>query len=237
MSEHSEFPTFEERLISLRTRVAQACDRADRLVSSVEWVAVSKNHPAESVELALEHGLTCFGESKVQEARTKIPSCPPRAIWHLIGHLQTNKARDAVRLFSMIQSVDSLKLARELQDQAEKQSRSSLPVLLEVNVAGESTKYGFSAKEVLTHLEELNDLDRLEIHGFMTIAPWSPDPERSRPFFQSLRETRDRCEQSMGVPFPVLSMGMSGDFETAIEEGSTMIRLGTALFGARPRTK
>lgn len=197
-------------------------------------MAVSKFHPPESIAAAAALGLTTFGESRVQEAKMKIPQCPGRLAWHLIGHLQSNKAKDAVALFPMIQSVDSLALAQELQRHAEKQSRR-VGILLEVNVAGEASKFGWRPEAVLADLEATNALSRLEIHGLMTIAPYATDPERVRPCFRRLRELRDRCAERLGAPLPVLSMGMSGDLEVAIEEGSTMVRVGTALFGERPR--
>ena len=218
----------------LLKRMETACARAERPLSDVLFLPVSKGHPPEAIAAAADLGLTVFGESKIQEARAKIPLSPSRLQWHMIGHLQTNKCRDAVQLFHMIQSVDSLHLAQELQKWADKLGRR-ISILLEVNVAGESAKYGFSPSALLSALAELNALPRLEIQGLMTIAPYSPTPERSRPFFRELRELREECSQRLGAPLAHLSMGMSGDFETAIEEGSTMIRIGTALFGARAR--
>jgi pyridoxal phosphate enzyme (YggS family) len=158
--------------------------------------------------------------------------CPSRLRWHLIGHLQSNKCRDAVHFFEMIQSVDSLGLAQELNKCCEK-SGKRMPILLEVNVAGEASKFGYKPEAVLRDLKALNDFKKLEIHGLMTIAPWTLEPEKVRPVFRRLRELKEQCEQELGIPLPHLSMGMSGDFEVAIEEGSTMIRLGTALFGDR----
>jgi pyridoxal phosphate enzyme (YggS family) len=219
----------------IQGRIAAACERAQRDPASVELMAVSKNHPPEAVSEAVCLGLTLFGESRVQEARVKIPECPGRARWHFIGHLQSNKSRDAVALFQRIESVDSIALARELQKQAEKQSRR-LPILLEVNVAGEASKFGWNPAAVLDALPELHSFSRLELQGLMTIAPYSTDPERVRPVFRRLRELRDAAADRLGTPLPVLSMGMSGDLEVAIEEGSTVVRIGTALFGERPKT-
>ena len=173
-----------------------------------------------------------FGESKVQEAKAKIPSCPGRLRWHLVGHLQSNKCRDAVGLFEMVQSVDSLHLAEELNKRAD-QAAKTLPVLLEVNAAGEASKFGYRPEQLLVDLARINALPRLEIHGLMTVPPWTPEPEKVRPVFRQLRELKVSCEQILGAPLPHLSMGMSGDFEAAIEEGSTMVRVGTALFGVR----
>jgi hypothetical protein len=148
----------------------------------------------------------------------------------MIGHLQSNKARDAVRWFEMIHSVDSLPLAEVIQSEAERAAKR-MPVLLEVNVAGEASKFGYAPARLLEELPALNALGRLELHGLMTMAPWSPDPERARPVFRRLRELRQECEQRLGAPLAHLSMGMSGDFESAIAEGATLVRIGTALFG------
>jgi len=213
-------------------RIQSACTRAQRDRNDVSLVAVTKGHPPETVRAAADLGHTLFGENKVQEAKAKIPLCPGRLQWHMIGHLQSNKCRDAVYFFQMIESVDSLELALELNKAADKWSKT-MPVLLEVNVVGEASKFGFSPEQVLAQLDELNSLRRLEIHGLMTIAPWSPEPEKVRPVFRQLREIKQDCEQRLGAPLQHLSMGMSGDFEVAIEEGATIIRLGTALFGPR----
>lgn len=219
-------------LAAIQDRIAKACERAGREPAEVEIVAVTKGHGPERVREALEAGLRLFGENRVQEAKAKIPLCPGQAEWHLIGHLQTNKARDAVRLFQMIHSVDSLRLARELQKQAEKEARN-LPVLIEVNVSGEASKFGYRPEQLLAELEALNDLPRLEWQGLMTMAPWTPEPEKVRPVFRRLRELKTECEQRLGVPLPHLSMGMSNDFEVAVEEGATLVRIGTALLGER----
>jgi hypothetical protein len=216
----------------VRERMAAACARAGRAPDSVRLLPVSKGQPPEVIAQASELGLGVFGENRVQEARAKIPLCPGRLRWQLIGHLQTNKCRDAVRLFELIHSVDSLHLAAELDRWAERAAKT-VPILLEVNVSGEGSKHGFSAEELLAGLEGINRLRRLEIQGLMTMAPWSPEPEKARPVFRRLRELRRECEGILGAPLAHLSMGMSGDFEVAIEEGATMVRVGTALFGER----
>lgn len=221
-----------ENIVALRTRMAQACERAGRSPANVQLIAVSKGQPAEAVEAAVQAGLKIFGESKVQEAKQKIPLCSGALTWHMIGHLQSNKCRDAVQLFALIQSVDSLHLAAELSRRCESAGRT-LPILLEVNVAGESSKFGYSPTQLLADLDALNALPRIEVHGLMTIAPYSPQAERARPYFRQLRELKQRCEDRLGAPLPHLSMGMSGDFEPAIEEGATIVRVGTALFGNR----
>jgi pyridoxal phosphate enzyme (YggS family) len=195
-------------------------------------VTVSKGHGSDAIRVAADLGLTLFGENRVQEAKVKIGQCPGRLQWHLIGHLQSNKCRDAVHFFGMIQSVDSLALAREINKFAEK-SAKTMPILLEVNVAGESSKFGYSPENLLLELREINALPKIEIHGLMTVAPWTQEAEKTRPVFRRLRELKKQCEEILGAPLPHLSMGMSGDFEVAVEEGATMIRIGSAILGPR----
>ena len=219
-------------LEQIKTRIAAACERAGRAVDSVSFQAVSKGQSPEAVQAAAQLGVNLFGENKVQEAKAKIPLCPGNLRWHMIGHLQSNKCRDAVQLFEMIQSVDSLALAQEIHKWADK-SAKTMPILLEINVAGESSKFGYGPQKLLGELKEINALGRIEIHGLMTIAPWAADAEKVRPVFRKLRELKEQCEQLLGAPLPHLSMGMSGDFETAIELGATIVRVGTALFGQR----
>lgn len=223
-----------DNLASIEQRISAACARAGRERSSVLLLAVSKGMPPELIREAADCGLAVFGESKVQEAKLKISMCPGRLRWQMIGHLQSNKCRDAVHCFEMIQSVDSLALAQEINKQADKQAKT-MPILLEVNLAGESTKFGFKAEEVLANLDAINALPKIEIHGLMMIAPWTPESEKVRPVFRQLRELKTRCEEQLGAPLPHLSMGMSGDFEVAIEEGATIVRVGTSLFGDRPK--
>jgi PLP dependent protein len=220
------------RLAQVQQRISLACERVGRDPAGMTLQAVSKFHPAESVNELHQLGVHCFGESRVQEARVKIPQCSGAIEWHLIGHLQSNKCKDAVSLFRMIESVDRLEIAREIQKHADSRGKT-MPVLLEVNVAGESSKFGWSPETLLREFLEVNSLDRLEIHGLMTIAPYTAQPERARPWFIKLRQLRDACADLLGAPLPVLSMGMSGDLEVAIEEGATIVRVGTALFGPR----
>jgi hypothetical protein len=223
-----------DNLSSIRQRIGAACARAGRATDSVTLLPVTKGQPPEAVRAAAELGLMLFGENKVQEARAKIPLCPGRLRWHLIGHLQTNKSRDAVELFEMIHSVDSLRLASEISKRAEAASKT-LPILLEVSVVGEASKFGYAPATLMAELGALGKLPRLEIQGLMTVPPWSEDAEKVRPVFRRMRELKEQCEQALGAPLPILSMGMSGDFEVAIEEGATLVRIGTALFGPRPR--
>ena len=218
----------------IRDRIAAACSRSGRATEGVTLLAVTKTQPPDLVNEAAALGLSLFGENKVQEAKNKIPLCSGKLSWHMIGHLQSNKAREAVSLFSMIQSVDSLHLADELNKRADQASKT-IPILLEVNIVGEASKFGYKPEQLLRELGALNDLSRLEVHGLMTVPPWTPMPERVRPVFRKLRELRTECEQILGAPLPHLSMGMTGDFEVAIEEGATIVRIGTALFGERPK--
>lgn len=221
--------SFTERLVRVEQRIAAACEKAGRPRAGVRLLAVSKTKPPEAVREAAECGLRLFGENRVQEAQAKIPLCPDGLEWHLIGHLQSNKAKVAAGLFQMIHSVDSLRLLEALDAHAE----TVLPVLLQVNVSGEAAKSGMKPDEVAGVIEAANRMRHCEVHGLMTIPPFTPDPEKARVHFAALRTLRIRLEQETGTPLPELSMGMSHDLEVAIEEGSTWVRIGTDLFGAR----
>jgi len=223
-------------LAGVQRRIEGACARAGREPRSVSVVAVTKSHPPEVVNEAAKLGLTLFGENKVQEAKAKIPLCSGKVRWHMIGHLQTNKCRDAVELFEMIQSVDSLHLAEEINKRAE-QAAKRIPILLEVNIAGEAQKFGYRPEQLLAELGQINSLSRLELQGLMTVPPWTSEPEKVRPVFRRLKQLKEQCEQVLAAALPHLSMGMTGDFEVAIEEGATMVRIGTALFGPRRGAK
>jgi len=207
-------------------RLSRACVRSGRSPDEVTMVAVTKTHDIATIRSAFECGLRHFGENRVQEAATKLPELDDirkYSVWHMIGHLQTNKVKTAIELFDIIQSVDSVRLAEALSRHA----RDPLRILLEVNIAGEETKGGFGPNELSRVVSEISRLPRLEIEGLMTIAPWVDDPEEVRPVFRRLKELRD----SLGLE--QLSMGMTDDFEVAIEEGATIIRVGRALFGER----
>ncbi len=221
--------TFADRLERVEQRIQAACDRAGRKRDGVTLLAVSKTKPPEAVREAAGCGLRLFGENKVQEAQHKIPMCPGGLEWHLIGHLQSNKAKVAANLFHMIHSVDSLKLLQALENHAAR----TLPVLLQVNIAGEAAKFGLKPEEVAGVIEAANRMAKCEVHGLMVIPPFSPDPEKTRVHFSNLRKLRDRLQEETGTPLPELSMGMSHDLEVAIEEGSTWVRIGTDLFGNR----
>jgi PLP dependent protein len=225
-----------ENLDSIQQRIRAACHRAGRDPASVTLLAVTKGQPPEVVAEAARLGLAFFGENKIQEARAKIPLCPGKVRWHFIGHLQTNKCRDAVELFTTIQSVDSLHVAQEISKRAD-QAGKTMPILLEVNLAGEASKFGYHPDKLAAELNQINALPRLEIHGLMTVPPWTANAEHVRPVFRQLRELAEHAGQALGAPLPQLSMGMSGDFEVAIEEGATIVRIGTALFGPRKSVK
>ena len=225
-----------ENLQRVRDQIAAAADRARRLVHEVELVAVSKTHDAARIREAADAGQQLFGESRVQEARVKIPDLPSNLRWHFIGHLQKNKIRHALPLFELFHGIDSLDLARDLNRIADEQG--ALPrVLLEVNVAGEGTKFGFKPDQVKRDMEALLTLPRLTIEGLMCLPPLVAEAEASRRFFVSLRELRDALEKEFAAKLPHLSMGMTNDYWIAVEEGATLVRVGTAIFGERTRTK
>jgi len=212
----------------IQERIRAAAAAVGRNPQDVTLIAVSKTVEPERIEAALATGQTLFGESKVQEARAKIPIISGRARWHMIGHLQTNKARDAVAMFEVIQSVDSVKLAVELDKWAERAGKTQA-ILLEVNVSGEASKFGLKPEDLESTVAEINGLARLEVQGLMTVAPYAEEMEKARPYFRRLRELRD----ALGLR--ELSMGMTHDFPVAIEEGATMVRIGSAIFGERKR--
>ena len=223
-----------ENLERVREQITQAAAKAGRAVSDIELVAITKTHPTEKVREAVAAGHAVFGESRVQEARTKIPELPSNLRWHFVGHLQKNKIRHALPLFELFHGVDSLALAQEMNRiAAEDGERSRL--LLEVNVAGEGSKFGFKAETLRTEIGSLLALSRLSIEGLMCIPPLAEEAEGSRKFFVQLRELRDSLEKEFDVNFPHLSMGMTQDYWIAVEEGATLVRVGTAIFGERPK--
>jgi len=225
-----------ENIAHVRERIAAACRRSGRRPEEVRLVAVSKTVSAERVRQACEAGLRDFGENRVQEAESKRAALSDLAvIWHLIGHLQTNKARLARQLFRWVESVDSLRVAQKL-DQAAAGSGERLPVLLQVNLGQEAAKFGAGEEELVSLAEQLGRLPTLELRGLMAIPPFFENPEQARPFFRRLRELAAAiaARNLPGVSMQDLSMGMSHDFEVAIEEGATIVRVGTAIFGPRP---
>ncbi len=225
-----------DNLERVREQIAQAAAKAGRDVKDVELVAISKTHPAQKVREAVEAGQTLFGESRVQEARAKIPELSSNIRWHFVGHLQKNKVRQALPLFEMIHSVDSLALAQDINRIAEEEGLYPR-VLPEVNLAGEGSKFGFAPDKLCKQMEELLALPRLSILGLMTIPPVAEQAEASRKYFVELRELRDRLQSEFRVDLAQLSMGMTQDFPIAIEEGATLVRVGTAIFGERSKKR
>src|SRR5881398_3862073 len=225
-----------ENLANVREQIAHAATKAGRSADDIELVAVTKTHPAEKVREAIEAGQTLFGESRVQEARLKIPDLPSSLRWHFVGHLQKNKIRHALPLFELIHSVDSLALAHEMNRIADEDGMHPR-VLIEVNMAGEGSKFGFKPETVHAEMESLLALPRLSIEGLMIIPPLAEEAEASRTFFVQLRELRDALEKEFDLKLPRLSMGMTNDFTVAVEEGATLVRVGTAIFGERQRPK
>jgi PLP dependent protein len=225
-------PNIAENLRSVRTEIADSELRSGRPAGSVELLAVSKTHPSEVIRQAVEAGQLLFGENRVQEAKAKIPDLPARLRWHLIGHLQSNKIRQALPLFEMFHGVDSIELLDEIQRIAG--DLGLFPrVLLQVNVAGESSKFGFAPEKLLSQVEQVSSADRVQVEGLMTIPPLASNPENSRKYYVRLRQLRDQLEKEFRFSLPHLSMGMSGDYRVAIEEGATLVRVGTAIFGER----
>ena len=216
----------ERNLREVERRIARAAERVGRSPGEVTIIVVTKNVETEAIKAALESGIKHVGENRVQEARKKIESLStlvPRPVWHMVGHLQTNKAKTAAEIFDIIHSIDSVSLAEAISHRAS----SNLPLLIQVNVSVEGAKGGFAVAELTKAVAEIARLPRLEVKGLMTIAPLVKDPEEVRPIFRRLRELRD----ALGLEH--LSMGMSDDFEVAVEEGATMVRIGRAIFGER----
>lgn len=226
-----------KELEEVKAKIAEACRRAGREAGEVKIVAVTKTHGPEVVEEAFAAGLDIAGENKVQEAMWKKPQCNSRICWHLIGHLQTNKVRQALATFDYFHSIDSARLLDKMQAVAEAEGLRPR-VLLEVNVAGEKSKSGMKIEDTPYIIEHaMLNCPRIEIEGLMAMAPFSPKPEDSRPYFRRLKELQIQMRKVSGLYLPELSMGMSGDYQVAVEEGATFVRLGTVLFGARPKLK
>jgi pyridoxal phosphate enzyme (YggS family) len=222
----------EENYHSIQKQIALSAEKVGRDPASVRMMAVSKKMEAEKIRVIWRLGHRLFGENRVQEAKVKIPEMPVGGEWHFIGGLQTNKAKDAVECFDVVESVDRLELATELQKRLELAGKK-MRIMLEVNVGGEAAKDGCAPEKVKELLQRILPLSRLEVIGLMAIPPFREDSEMARPFFLKLREIRDRLQESQGVHLPELSMGMSHDFPVAISEGATIVRIGTALFGPR----
>jgi pyridoxal phosphate enzyme (YggS family) len=228
--------SISERFENVRQRINQAAQRSNRSADEVKLIAISKTHPPPLLRTALEAGITDLGENRVREAEPKVAEIGRDAArWHLVGHLQTNKARRAVQLFDVIHSVDSVSLTQRLERVCVETGRSELPVLVQVDLAGEKNKSGVDSASLPQLLDEIKQCQRVRLIGLMILPPFFEDPECTRPFFKALRELRDELTvQGHFQDRPrELSMGMSHDFEVAIEEGATMVRVGTAIFGER----
>lgn len=233
-------PDIDANLKAVQERISAAAVKAGRDATGIKLVAVSKTHPPAAIRQAIEAGATIFGENKVQEAESKIPEIGRHAAeWHLIGHLQSNKARKAVQLFDVIHSVDSIELAKRLERICGEENREELSIFVEVDLAGEDTKSGIAEEELPLLVELLRGCKHLKLNGLMLLPPFFEDPEKTRPYFKRLRELRDRLagENAFANGTGELSMGMSHDFEVAIKEGATVVRVGTAIFGAREKVQ
>jgi len=223
--------TINDNIRKLKARIERAARRVHRTPDEITLVAVTKTIEVERIEEAIKCGVRIIGENRVQEAKKKFPLLGDKVEWHMIGHLQTNKVKDVLKIFSLIHSLDSLKLAREI----EKRAENPVACLIEVNTSEEASKFGIDPEQTLDFYASLQELKKINIKGLMTIGPgWAiEDPEASRPCFKLLYRLREQLRDRFQKPFPILSMGMTSDFEVAIEEGATMIRVGTAIFGPR----
>lgn len=216
----------------IRDEIAAAAESSGRTAEAITLVAVSKTVEPIRIQAAIEAGIRQLGENRVQEAQEKVPLIHGPVTWHMVGHLQRNKAGQAVELFDMIQSVDSKRLAEALSRRALQADRI-VDVLVEVNVGGEASKIGISPEETESLIEDIKDLPGISVRGLMTIPPYDPNPEKVRPYFRRMHELFQHLKDKTPTPMVHLSMGMSSDFAVAIEEGATMVRVGTAIFGAR----
>ena len=222
-----------KNLTSVMERISAAALTCGRDPRSVQLVAAAKSQPAERVRQAVEAGIGIVGENYIQEAQAKFEILSdPTIQWHFIGHLQRNKAKYAVRLFELIHSVDSVGLAVELNKQARNAGKTQ-PVLVQVNISGEPSKSGIGQEQTSELIRTIAEFSNIQVQGLMTMPPYFDAPERARPYFAALRRLRDRLQHTLGLPLRDLSMGMTGDFEVAIEEGATLVRIGTAIFGDR----
>jgi hypothetical protein len=223
--------SIKENIERLKEKIDRASERARRSPGEISIVAVTKTVTSQRIEQAIANGIKIIGENRIQEAKKKFPIIGSTVQWHMVGHLQTNKVKDALKIFSLIHSLDSIKLAQEIEKRAEK----PIDCLIEVNTSKESTKFGIAPENLFSFFESLKDFKKINVLGLMTIGPgWAiEDQEASRPCFCLLHKLREEFVEKFGRPFPVLSMGMTSDFEVAIEQGATMIRVGTAIFGHR----
>lgn len=216
-------------LKNVTQRIARCCERSGRPEGSVKLVCVTKEADIEDVQTAVLAGVTDIGENRVQDALSKYKAIGDKVVWHLIGHLQTNKARDAVRIFSLIHSVDSIRIAEAIDKEASKIGKVQ-DILIQVNTSGEETKFGAKPGDAGDMIEEVSLYSNVTIKGLMTIAPEAKDADKIRPYFRKLKELLDDINDKRGTKYDALSMGMTNDFEIAIEEGSTIVRIGRAIF-------
>ena len=223
--------TVVDRINNVAERISWAAARAGRRLEDIKLVAITKTVDVKRIEEAVKAGVRIFGENYVQESRQKIAAIGHGVEWHMTGHLQKNKVKEAVTLFDMVQTIDSVELAREI-DRRAKTSGRIVKGLIEVNLGGENSKTGVHKEDLISLLTEIKDLNNLSIQGLMSIPPYFNDAEEVRPYFRTLRELRDKVNKE-GLSLCELSMGMSHDFEVAVEEGATMVRIGTAIFGER----
>jgi pyridoxal phosphate enzyme (YggS family) len=228
-------PTVKDNIKMIRDNIANAALRSGREASDIRLMAVTKTVADERIMEAIDAGVDIIGENYVQEAKRKIEKMGKNVEWHMIGHLQSKKSKYAVRLFDMIHSIDRIKLAREL-DKRASMAECITKILIEVNISGEETKSGVKKEDALNLAKDISALENLSIQGLMTMPPWFDDPEDARPYFVNLRKLRDRIaeEKIPNVEMCELSMGMSGDYQVAVEEGATIVRIGTVIFGERP---
>jgi pyridoxal phosphate enzyme (YggS family) len=236
--EQASLELLRERFTDVRARLNTAALRSNRSADDVTLIAITKTHPIETIRSALSLGITTFGENRVQEAEEKITDIGRAAAsWHLVGHLQSNKARRAVKLFDYIHSLDSAELAERLNEMCLEEGRALLPVLIQIDLGGEQTKTGVDPRGLSEVVQAVRKSERLRLVGLMTLPPFFANPDCARPYFKTLRELRDELQSqgNFGERVGELSMGMSHDFEIAIEEGATMVRVGTAIFGERTR--
>ena len=227
-----EMSQIAEKLEFIRHRIASAAERSGRSAGEVKLVAVSKTYPPEVIREAIQAGQRCYGENRVQDALPKIGALPPDLEWHLIGHLQSNKVRKVIGRFSLFHGVDNSALALQM-NRIAGEFGVTASILLEVNISGEPSKFGFTPTSLPASLEELLPLPHLRVEGLMTMAPFSENPDSARPVFEGLRKLRDALSTATGHTLKELSMGMSGDFEQGILEGATIVRIGSAIFGSR----
>ena len=227
--------SIKENIEIIKQKIERVCLKAGRRADEITIVAVTKTVAPEMINEAISAGIEIIGENRVQEAKEKFAIIGNKVVWHMVGHLQTNKVKDTLKIFSLIHSLDSVKLAQEIDRRTEK----PIDCLIEVNTSKEASKFGIGADKLFNFFESLREFKKINIMGLMTIGPgWATaDPEASRPCFKLLYDLRDELAQAFDVALPILSMGMTSDFEVAIEEGSSMIRIGSAIFGARKTTR